>query len=385
MRPNMGFVHRDGTVGFESNEVGLKGDPLDSRRKLVVLWGDSVAFGVNRGWAHLLDDLAPGYQFLNGGLEGDLYTNILQRAREFNAKHEVALNLLMLGWHPFVPQRIVSPRRSPFAFARRTPVLLPHSGNERVCEELTRFLEQWPNTVVLTMPTALNRRIVDQDLSSYLIDSHDETQFTFLGHIPYQLEGQRHGFEHIVERNAITREVCATLGVRIVDLFAVFDTEHQADSATTSTIYCMSVRNPIRSWRGSCTRVLRTCLFSARLRRLAKRHFEPAPPRTASGSQRYDKSWLGLPDLGALQAPLVHFEIFRLDKDAGHFRELGFDAALDIGDRLLDLLGRNRVVEIEAERCQDLFRSEMHRQHLVDAMTPGAARAIRSMPCRTSG
>ena len=87
MVPNLVFVNRDGSVAFESNEVGLKGDPLDPARKLAVVWGDSVVFGAGRGWAHLLDELAPGWQFLNGGLEGDPYTNILRRAAAFNESH----------------------------------------------------------------------------------------------------------------------------------------------------------------------------------------------------------------------------------------------------------------------------------------------------------
>jgi hypothetical protein len=32
-----------------------------------------------------------------------------------------------------------------------------------------------------------------------------------------------------VERNAITREVCARLGVRVIDLFAALDTENAED------------------------------------------------------------------------------------------------------------------------------------------------------------
>jgi len=44
------------------------------------VWGDSVVFSVGRGWPCLLDRLAPGYQFLNGGIDGDPYKNILRRA-----------------------------------------------------------------------------------------------------------------------------------------------------------------------------------------------------------------------------------------------------------------------------------------------------------------
>jgi hypothetical protein len=230
MRPNLVFVHPDGSTAFESNEVGLKGDPLDSRRKLAVVWGDSVAFAAGRGWAHLLDPLAPGYQFLNGGLEGDLYTNILRRAAEFNRRHPVALNLLMLGWHPFVLPQVAAKtssrswRRPPTRFPAPEP-RFDNAGNKNIRADLTRFLEGTPNTVVLTMPTALNPRIIDRDLSGCLVDGGHDDGFRFLGKLPYQIEGQRWAFEHIVERNAITREVCEGLGVRVVDLFAALDSE----------------------------------------------------------------------------------------------------------------------------------------------------------------
>ena len=106
------------------------------------------------------------------------------------------------------------------------PALLPHSGNENIRADLTRFLQSVPNTVVLTMPTALNRRIIDQDLSSYLVEGDYEHGFRFLGKLPYRKDGQRWALEHIEERNAITREVCAKLGVRMIDLAAALATDN---------------------------------------------------------------------------------------------------------------------------------------------------------------
>lgn len=214
LRPNLVFVHADGTVVFETNEVGLKGDPLDNSRKLAVVWGDSVVFSAGPGWPCLIDRLAPGWQFLNGGLEGDPYGNILRRALEFNRQHEVKLNLLMLGWHPFVLSQGASPARS---------------GNEALRAELTRFLQAMPNTVVLTVPTALNARIVDSDLSPYLTEGDDDTVFRFLGNIPCKAEWQRAGFEHILERNAVAREVCGGLDIRVIDLYAALDSEKHQD------------------------------------------------------------------------------------------------------------------------------------------------------------
>ena len=101
LRPDLVIVREDGSILFEINELGLKGDARDESRKLAMVWGDSVVFGHARSWPCLLDDFASGYQFLNGGIEGDPFDHILARADAFNREHQVALNLLMLGWHPF--------------------------------------------------------------------------------------------------------------------------------------------------------------------------------------------------------------------------------------------------------------------------------------------
>src|SRR5256885_16157252 len=55
LRPNLVFVGPDGSVSFEINELGLKGDPRDPHRKLAVVWGGSGVFSHGRGWACLLD------------------------------------------------------------------------------------------------------------------------------------------------------------------------------------------------------------------------------------------------------------------------------------------------------------------------------------------
>src|SRR4051812_48748748 len=204
LRPNMVLVDRQGAVVFEINELGLKGASRDPSRKLAVIWGDSVVFGVRWSWPCLMDELAPGYQFLNGGIEGDPYTNILRRASEFNQERAVELNLLMLGWHP-----------------------LPDNRNVRTA--LTDFVEKTRNTVLFTMPTALNRRIADLDLSSYLTSRDAEDAFTFCGDLPYSRKNQSIGFNYIVERNEIIRETASEMNIRVVDLFAEFDTEKLDD------------------------------------------------------------------------------------------------------------------------------------------------------------
>jgi hypothetical protein len=83
--------------------------------------------------------------------------------------------------------------------------------------------------VLVTMPTALNRKIADRDLSSYFTPGDRDTVFTFAGDLAYSVEAQRRMLAHITERNAIMREVAQAGGVRLVDLAAAFDTAAAAD------------------------------------------------------------------------------------------------------------------------------------------------------------
>ena len=250
LRPNLVLVDRQGSVVFEINELGLKGAARDPTRKLAVVWGDSVVFGVRWSWPCLLDDLAPGYQFLNGGIEADPYHNILRRAAEFNCSHEVELNIVLLGWHTANAAILRSHRqqqqRPVTRLARiataigsfRQPALPPSAtashpsalaDNHRVRAVLAEFLETTPNSVLATTPTALNHEIVGQDLSPYFRTGNRDRVFYFAGDLPYSFEVQRYLFDLISERNAIVREQSRLNGARVADLAAVFDTEGLAD------------------------------------------------------------------------------------------------------------------------------------------------------------
>ena len=243
LRPNLVLVDPAGSVVFEINELGLKGAARDPSRKLAVVWGDSVVFGIRWSWPCLLDGFAPGYQFLNGGIEADPYDNILRRAAEFNRAHAVALNILMLGWHP-VPSTPTSgggglgtalrrlggrlrPARSAPPAIDVLPGRDPQSPQLRAA--LVAFLHTTPNTVLVTNPTPLNRKIVDQDLSPYFIAGDRDTAFSFAGYLPYSVERQRFVFDHITERNRVLREVAQATGLRLIDLAVAFDTEARAD------------------------------------------------------------------------------------------------------------------------------------------------------------
>ena len=254
LRPNMVLVDRRGAIVFEINELGLKGAARDPARKLAVIWGDSVVFGIGWSWPCLIDEMAAGYQFLNGGIEADPYDNILRRAEASNHAHAVALNIVMLGWHPWMlgwhpwhlPAAFAQPASDREGSLRRLTQIFrplprePHipqtlagsdrqSIHRRLRDDLLGFLQRVPNTVLVTMPTALNRTIVDRDLSRYFSPGGRDTVFTFAGDLAYSMEAQRHMLAHITERNRIVRAVAQASGVRLVDLAAAFDTAAAAD------------------------------------------------------------------------------------------------------------------------------------------------------------
>ena len=206
LRPNLSFVSNDDRFSFDINEMGLKGEPEDPNRKLAVVWGDSVVFGVGRGWPCLLDSLLPGYQFLNGGIEGNLYDQILERAVRFNAMHEVHLNLVFLGWHPI-------------------------GHNQNVAVDLAAALPRLRNPVLLTIPTALNHSNAYDDLSASFVHYDDwlTSGFYFQDSDRYTMEWQRAVFEFIIGRNDIIRNTAQLLNLPLIDLFEAMNTAKAVD------------------------------------------------------------------------------------------------------------------------------------------------------------
>jgi hypothetical protein len=205
LRPNLTFVRRDGTIYFETNELGLKGEARDPQRRLAVVWGDSVVFGIGAGWPTLLNDYFTGYQFLNGGVEGSNCQQVLQRAVAFNREHSIALNIILIGWHTYVQM------------------------NANVRDDLTAAVAAVPHLVLATMPTALNRNLLGEDLSPFFKGTDLSSGFYFFGNVEYSPENLVRVFQYIVERNRIVCEVAAAAAVPVIDLFAAFNTEHQTD------------------------------------------------------------------------------------------------------------------------------------------------------------
>ena len=204
LRPNLTFVTRDGAPFFQTNEIGLKGDALDPRRKLAVVWGDSVVFGIGRGWPAMLDDYFPEYQFLNGGIEGNVYCQVLKRAVKLNQQRPISINLLLVGWH--------------------------HVGNNvTLRQDLISALESMRNPVLVTMPTSLNCDIVEQDLSAFFGRGDAEVGFYFMVGMEYSVQQQISLWKHIMDRNDIICDAARDMGVPVIDLFTALDSRTLAD------------------------------------------------------------------------------------------------------------------------------------------------------------
>ena len=211
LRPNLTFVSHGGSVVFETNEIGLKGDPVDPTRQLAVVWGDSVVFGKARGWPCLLDALMPGFQFLNGGIEGTHYYEVLERAIRMNRQIQITLNVILPGWHPMWT-------------------------NEDFATNMMEALDHIPSAVLVTMPTALNRSMIENDISDLLTgygpgidyELKDKLSFGFYG-LEYSVTEQKRQFEHIIERNILIQEVAAAKGLPVIDLCAQMDSGWLSD------------------------------------------------------------------------------------------------------------------------------------------------------------
>jgi hypothetical protein len=205
LAPNLACVDEDGTLLFETNSLRLRGPEPRRGQRLAVVWGDSVVFSVlGRSWPDEIDDGTLDCLFLNGGIEGCPYRNVLGRAVNFNRAHDVALNVIMLGWHPF-----------------------PH--NTSVEADLEAALPEIPNAVLVTQPTSLNESIAATDLRAFFRDASEGPEYRFWSHMPYSVPLQAAWFGYISERNRIVRRVAAHTGTPCIDLFAALDSRHLQD------------------------------------------------------------------------------------------------------------------------------------------------------------
>src|SRR5262245_40725526 len=92
LKPNL-IVVKNGQKWFETNSWGLKGAEPVPGKKVVVIWGDSVVFGMGSPtWVDLMNEQFDEHHFMNGGIEGSTVDQIVDRAIRVNGEHAIALN-----------------------------------------------------------------------------------------------------------------------------------------------------------------------------------------------------------------------------------------------------------------------------------------------------
>jgi len=198
LRPNTSLHHASGELYFQINEAGLKGSKLDPNRKKVVVWGDSVVFGIGRGWVDHASDKE--YLFLNGGAEGSPADAIMKNALEKNSKFSFDINVFSLGWHSKHDIKLV----------------------EKILEQSI----QLPNVVLMTMPYSLSLELAGKDLSrEFQINSSFQDAYLFWGNHAYSIKTATRLVKEIIKQNQLTRSFAEKNKIPLLDFEALMVSE----------------------------------------------------------------------------------------------------------------------------------------------------------------
>jgi lysophospholipase L1-like esterase len=208
IKPNVVILKPpDMSVYFETNSIGFKGPQVDPSKRLAAVWGDSVVFGVGKGWVEGLGGLFQGFQFLNGGLEGDRLEGIRDRAIEGNRQTKIERNVIFPGWHSM-------------------------KSGRRVRAILSELLDRLPGPILSTVPTSLSERVAGTELSPYFTARGDnksqgdpDHDYLFWGRLGYSVRNAKKLLRQLDEQNAIVRALARARSVPLVDLHRVLYTE----------------------------------------------------------------------------------------------------------------------------------------------------------------
>lgn len=141
---NLRVCYNEATLAFRMNDLGFRStQDRDEGRPLTVVWGDSVVFGQGeRTWVDMLEKFRPGVQFLNGGVEGLRFPEILDLAEKRNAEFQIDYNIMMPGWHGW-------------------------DGREADLR-LWERVAQLPGPAFMTVPSLLNEMTIKEDWDEYI-------------------------------------------------------------------------------------------------------------------------------------------------------------------------------------------------------------------------
>ena len=204
--PNIAIINEQGELLFETNTLGLRGPEPQPGECFGIVWGASDVFSMQHctSWPELIDDGTLGCRFLNGGVEGSNYRQILKRALDTNRNHPAALNVIFLGWNDF-------------------------PDNHAVQFDLENALGELPNAVLVTQPTSLNATIANQDIRAHFRAQLGPEHYGFWADYTYSVELQHAFYVHITQRNEIVRAVATRTDTPLIDLFAILDSSRLDD------------------------------------------------------------------------------------------------------------------------------------------------------------
>jgi hypothetical protein len=204
VKPNVKILRKDMSVYLETNSEGFKGPEIDASKKSIAVWGDSVIFGVANSWIFCdMPKYFSRWQFLNGGLEGDPFERITQRAIDKNKEITINKNIVFPGWHTV-----------------RKP--------ERVKECCIKCIENIPGLIFCAVPTSLNDFVVEKDLSSHFTETGN-LRYVFWGNLTYSISEAKALLESLKNQNSIIREMAEQHKVPLIDLYKDFETKNFDD------------------------------------------------------------------------------------------------------------------------------------------------------------
>ncbi len=227
LRKNIIVFDRFNNLFFQINRIGLKGGslPENSETKKVAVWGDSVVFGVSRGWVELASD--EKFFFLSGGIEGASANNILAYAQTINTSEFFDLNILSLGWHS------------------------KHSLIE--IWKVLKAANKLANLCLMTIPTSLSPQLAKKDLNNYFIDSNDINHaYMFWGSTIYSKRTAKNLVRQINHQNTLTRAFARKNNVPLLDLAEIFSQEQDLESFRKYFFDLGHPRPQIYPYLGAC-------------------------------------------------------------------------------------------------------------------------------------
>ena len=217
LRPHVRIVRPDGNLALETNGLGLQG-PRGSGRAALGFWGDSFCFRFHpfdsryEGWVDLLGARLDSHAVYNGSLPGVGWDEILWQCTQANRQHPFEFNIVSPGWHGC------------------TPGWVGHASDLE--QALLGLARTCPGLVLMTIPTSLNERVVNEPMGAFFVDGPTESGYRFWGSLDYSIDAAKGLFEAVSRRNDLIRRVARACALPLIDLQRLFRSDELPEFRT---------------------------------------------------------------------------------------------------------------------------------------------------------